>query len=99
MAAVFASLAGLLSSGDHLIASRAIFGSTHQLLTKVLPRWGITTTYVDASASVDEWAKAVRPETKLVFVETPSNPGLELVDLAAVGRSEERRVGKRRRGG
>jgi len=85
MAAVFASLAGLLSSGDHLIASRAIFGSTHQLLTKVLPRWGITTTYVDASAPPDAWEKAVRPETKLVFIETPSNPGLELVDLAAVG--------------
>ena len=85
MAAVFASLAGLLSTGDHIIASRAIFGSTHQLLTKVLPRWGITTTYVDASAPIDAWEQALRPETKLVFVETPSNPGLELVDLAAVG--------------
>ncbi len=85
MAAVFASLAGLLSSGDHIVASRALFGSTHQLLTKVLPRWGITTTYVDASAPPDAWAAAVRPDTKLVFVETPSNPGLELVDLAAVG--------------
>ncbi len=85
MAAVFATLAGLLSSGDHIIASRAIFGSTHQMLTKVLPRWGITTTYVDASAPIDAWEGAVRPSTKLVFVETPSNPGLELVDLAAVG--------------
>ena len=85
MAAVFATLAGLLSTGDHVIASRAIFGSTHQLLTKVLPRWGITTTYVDAGAPLDEWERAVRPATKLVFVETPSNPGLELVDLAAVG--------------
>ena len=85
MAAVFASLAGLLSSGDHIVASRAIFGSTHQLLTKVLPRWGITTTYVDASAPIDAWERALRSETKLVFVETPSNPGLELVDLEAVG--------------
>ena len=85
MAAVFASLAGTLSSGDHIIASRAIFGSTHQLLTKVLPRWGITTTYVDAGAPIESWEAAVRPETKLVFVETPSNPGLELVDLTAVG--------------
>ena len=85
MAAVFASLAGLLSTGDHIIASRALFGSTHQLLTKVLPRWGITTTYVDAGAPIDAWEQAVRRETKLVFVETPSNPGLELVDLAAVG--------------
>ena len=85
MAAVFASLAGLLSAGDHIVASRALFGSTHQLLTKVLPRWGITTTYVDASAPLEAWEPAVRSETKLVFVETPSNPGLELVDLAAVG--------------
>lgn len=85
MAAVFATLAGLLSTGDHIVASRALFGSTHQLLTKVLPRWGITTTYVDASAAIDAWESAVRAETKLVFVETPSNPGLEIVDLAAVG--------------
>jgi O-succinylhomoserine sulfhydrylase len=85
MAAVFASLVSQLSAGDHLVASRALFGSTHQLLTKVLPRWGITHTYVDAADSIDVWAEAVRPETKLVFVETPSNPGLELVDLAALG--------------
>jgi O-succinylhomoserine sulfhydrylase len=85
MAAVFASLAALLSAGDHLIASRALFGSTHQVLTKVLPRWGIAHTYVDAGAPADEWAAAVRPETKLVFVETPSNPGLELVDLESLG--------------
>ena len=91
MAAVFATLAGTLSSGDHIIASRAIFGSTHQLLTKVLPRWGITTTYVDAGAPLDAWEAAVRAETKLVFVETPSNPGLELVDLTAVGQLCQRR--------
>lgn len=85
MGAVFASLAGLLSAGDHVVAARALFGSTHQLLTKVLPRWGIAHTYVDAAAPIDAWEAAVRPETKLVFVETPSNPGLELVDLAALG--------------
>jgi O-succinylhomoserine sulfhydrylase len=85
MAAVFASMAALLSAGDHVVASRALFGSTHQLLTKVLPRWGITHTYVDASAERDAWAAAVRPATKLVFVETPSNPGLELVDLEMLG--------------
>ena len=85
MASVFVSLAGLLSAGDHLIASRALFGSTHQLLTKVLPRWGITHSYVDASAPIDEWERAVQPQTKLAFVETPSNPGLELVDLESLG--------------
>lgn len=80
MAAVFASFAGLLKSGDHIVAFRSIFGSTHQLFTQLLPRWGITTTYVDASRPED-FEKALRPETKMVFLETPSNPGLELVDL------------------
>ncbi len=85
MAAVFASLASLLSAGDHVVASRALFGSTHQLLTRVFPRWGITSTYVDASATIEAWERALTPATKLAFVETPSNPGLELVDLAALG--------------
>lgn len=84
MAAVFASFAGLLKSGDHIVAFRSIFGSTHQLFTQLLPRWGITTTYVDAS-NPDDFEKALRPETKMVFLETPSNPGLELVDLEWLG--------------
>lgn len=84
MAAVFASFAGLLRSGDHIVAFRSIFGSTHQLFTQLLPRWGITTTYVDASKP-EEFEKALRPETKMVFLETPSNPGLELVDLEWLG--------------
>ncbi len=84
MAAVFASIAGLLRSGDHIVAFRSIFGSTHQLFTQLLPRWGITTTYVDASKPED-FEAALRPETKMVFLETPSNPGLELVDLEWLG--------------
>ncbi len=80
MAAVFASFAGLLKSGDHVVAFRSIFGSTHQLLTTLFPRWGITSTYVDA-ANPDDLEKAIKPETKMIFLETPSNPGLELVDL------------------
>ena len=84
MAAVFASFAGLLKSGDHIVAFRSLFGSTHQLFTQLLPRWGITTTYVDASKPED-FEKALRPETKMVFLETPSNPGLELVDLEWLG--------------
>jgi O-succinylhomoserine sulfhydrylase len=86
MAAVFATFGGLLSSGDHIVAARAVFGSTHQLLTVVLPRWGITSTYVDAAASLDVWAAAIGSTTKLVFIETPSNPGLELIDIAALAR-------------
>lgn len=84
MAAVFASFAALLKSGDHIVACRAVFGSTHQLLTKLFPRWGITTTYVDASKPED-WEKAIQSNTKMIFLETPSNPGLELVDLEWLG--------------
>ena len=65
---------------------RALFGSTHQLFTKLFPRWGITASYVDADASADEWANAVQPSTKLLFVETPSNPGLALIDLEMLGK-------------
>lgn len=80
MAAVFASFAGLLKSGDHVVAFRSIFGSTHQLLTTLFPRWGITSTYVDAS-NPDGLEAAIQDNTKMIFLETPSNPGLELVDL------------------
>lgn len=84
MAAVFASFAGLLHSGDHIVAFRSVFGSTHQLFSNFLPRWGITTTYVNA-AHPEELELAIRPETRMIFLETPSNPGLELVDLAWLG--------------
>ena len=85
MAAVFATFASLLSAGEHLVSSRAIFGSTHQILTRVLPRWGIGHDYVDADAPPEAWEAALRPETRLLFVETPSNPGLQLTDLDALG--------------
>lgn len=81
MAAVFATFAALLKSGDHVVAARALFGSTHQLLTRLLPRWGIGSTYVDTTATAAEWVAALRPETRMIFVETPSNPGLDLIDL------------------
>ncbi|MDZ7629835.1 MAG: aminotransferase class I/II-fold pyridoxal phosphate-dependent enzyme [Gemmatimonadaceae bacterium] len=85
MAAVFGSMAAFLRSGDHVVASRALFGSTHQLFTKLFPRWGITASYVDADASPETWAAAVQPATKMLFVETPSNPGLSLLDLDMLG--------------
>jgi len=84
MAAVFASFAALLKSGDHIVSSRAIFGSTHQLFTQLFSRWGITHTYVDA-AKPEDWEKAIQENTKMIFLETPSNPGLELVDLEWLG--------------
>ncbi|ADY50819.1 Cystathionine gamma-lyase [Pseudopedobacter saltans DSM 12145] len=80
MAAVFASFAALLKSGDHVVSFRSVFGSTHQLLTTLFPRWGITSTYVDASNPEGVY-DAIQENTKMIFLETPSNPGLELVDL------------------
>jgi O-succinylhomoserine sulfhydrylase len=80
MAAVFATLAALLKAGDHVLAGRALFGSTHQILTKLLPRWGIEHSYAELTEP-DSWKQVFRPNTRLVFVETPSNPGLDLVDL------------------
>ncbi len=85
MAAVFSTFAALLSAGDHVVAARALFGATHQLLTKVFPRWGIEHTYVDVDASASEWNAAIRPTTKILFAETPSNPGLALLDLEMLG--------------
>jgi O-succinylhomoserine sulfhydrylase len=84
MAAVYAAIAALVKSGDHIVASRALFGSTHQILTRLLPRWGVSHTYVDAADDAG-WVAALRPETRLLFVETPSNPGLDVVDLARLG--------------
>ncbi len=84
MAAVYVSLAGLLNIGDHIIAARAVFGSTHQILTRILPRWNISHTYVDISRP-ESWEDAVRPQTRMLFLESPSNPGLELIDLEFAG--------------
>ena len=86
MAAVFASMAALLKSGDHILACRALFGSAHQIITQIISKWGITYTYLDADASEAEWEAAVLPNTRMIYLETPSNPGLDLVDLAMIGR-------------
>lgn len=85
MAAVFASLAALVQQGDHIVATRALFGSTHQILTNILPKWGVTFTYVEPDQP-ESWAAAVQPNTVLFCTETPSNPGLKLVDLEAAGK-------------
>ena len=84
MAAVFGSMAALVEQGDHIIATRALFGSTHQILTAILPKWGVTFTYVEPDQP-ETWAAAVQENTKLFVTETPSNPGLKLVDLQAAG--------------
>jgi len=85
MAAVFTTFAALLKSGDHIVSSRSVFGSTHQLFMNILPKWGITTTYVD-SDDYEAYAKAITSETKMLYLETPSNPGLDIIDLEKVGK-------------
>jgi O-succinylhomoserine sulfhydrylase len=84
MSAVFTSIAARVSAGDHVLASRALFGSTHQLFTRILPKWGVSSDYADV-ADPESWERLLRPDTRLIFIETPSNPGLELIDLAWLG--------------
>jgi O-succinylhomoserine sulfhydrylase len=83
MAAVTAALVCDLSAGDHVVASRALFGSCDYILTNFLPRLGVSSTLVDGT-DLDAWQKAVTPKTRAFFMETPSNPTLELIDIAAV---------------
>jgi O-succinylhomoserine sulfhydrylase len=84
MAAIFASFLSLLKKGDHLLSCNAIFGSTHTVVTKYLPKYGIDFTYVDA-ADPKSWEAAIRPNTKMIYLETPTNPGLDVIDLEAAG--------------
>lgn len=81
MAAVFNSMFALLKSGDHILASRSIFGSTHQVLTLIFPRFNITHSYADIG-NIKEWEEGVKPNTKIVYIETPSNPALDIIDLS-----------------
>lgn len=84
MSAVFASFLTFLKSGDHLLACSSIFGSTHTIITKYLPKWGISYSYFDVNKP-ETWEAMIRPETKMIFVETPTNPGLDIVDLEFLG--------------
>ena len=83
MAAVFAALLCQLQNGDHVVASRALFGSCHYILTQLLPRYGIDVDLVDG-ADLAQWRAAIKDGTSVVFFETPSNPTLDLIDLEAV---------------
>ncbi|MEW6469226.1 MAG: aminotransferase class I/II-fold pyridoxal phosphate-dependent enzyme [Bacteroidota bacterium] len=84
MAAIFASMIALLKSGDHVLCARQIFGATHTVLTKYFPKWGIEHSYFDMTRP-ETVEKLIRRNTKMVFVETPSNPGLEIIDLRVLG--------------
>ena len=83
MSAILACVMGLLKAGDHIVASRSIFGATINLFTNIIKKFGVETTYVSAT-DVSEWQAAVRPNTKLFFLETPSNPLTEISDIAAI---------------
>ncbi|MFO7659029.1 MAG: aminotransferase class I/II-fold pyridoxal phosphate-dependent enzyme [Bacteroidales bacterium] len=85
MAAIFLGIAGVLNAGDHIIASKSLFGTTHLLLNHVLPKWGISHTYADMS-DMKHVKEALLPTTRLLYVETPSNPGLQIFDLEKLGK-------------
>lgn len=80
MAAVFSFFGALLESGDHIVSSRSVFGSTHKLFTEIFPKWGIQTTYVDFD-DYQGFEAAIQSNTKIIYVETPSNPALDVIDL------------------
>lgn len=85
MSAVFTAFGALLGAGDHILSSKSVFGSTHQMLTQILPRWGITHSYGQITAP-ETWEGLLTPTTRLCYVETPSNPALDLIDLEWLGR-------------
>jgi O-succinylhomoserine sulfhydrylase len=84
MSAIFTAIAGLLKTGDHILAARAVFGSTHQLLNQIFPKWGITYSYAELNHP-EGWEALIQPNTKLILLETPSNPGLDIIDLDFLG--------------
>lgn len=84
MAAVFSTFMTFLSQGDHIVSASAVFGSTHTILTKYLPKWGIEYSYFDMNKP-ESIEALIRPHTKMLYIETPSNPGLDIIDLAFVG--------------
>jgi O-succinylhomoserine sulfhydrylase len=83
MAAVFSSFMTFLSAGDHIVSASAVFGSTHAILTKYLPKWGIEFSYFDMNKP-ETIEGLIKKNTKLLYVETPSNPGLDIIDLKLV---------------
>lgn len=85
MAAVFSTFMTFLSKGDHLISASAVFGSTHTIVTKYLPKWGIEISYFNMN-QLESIAALIKPNTKMLYVETPSNPGLDIIDIEYVSK-------------
>ena len=85
MSAIFTTFAALLNSGDNILSCRSIFGSTHSVFIKLFPKWNITHTYVDIN-NTEAWQESVKENTKVLYVETPSNPGIDIIDLDWLGK-------------
>lgn len=85
MGAVFATFTALLNAGDHILSSRAVFGSTHALFTKYFPKWDIATTYFAVDA-LEELETLLQPNTRCIYVESPTNPGVDILDLEVIGK-------------
>ena len=84
MAAVFSTFAALLKSGDHIVSAQSVFGSTHTLFTKYFPKWNIETSYFKIN-EVDTIERLIRPKTKILYAETPTNPAVDILDLELLG--------------
>ncbi|MEO8820248.1 MAG: aminotransferase class I/II-fold pyridoxal phosphate-dependent enzyme [Ginsengibacter sp.] len=85
MSAIFGCFMTFLSAGDHLLSCRSIFGSTHTIITKFFPRWNIDYSYADLNHP-ESWESLIKPTTKMIFIETPTNPGLDIIDLEWIGK-------------
>jgi len=85
MAAMYTSMAALLKAGDHILACRSVFGSTHQILNTIFPKFNISYTYADVN-DTDSWESKIQKNTRMIFVETPSNPALDIIDLEWLGK-------------
>lgn len=84
MSAIFGCFMSYLKAGDHLLSCRSVFGSTHTIITKYFPRWNIEHSYADLNEP-ESWEELIRPNTKMIFIETPTNPGLDIIDLEWIG--------------
>ena len=93
-AALHLAIATLMGAGRHIVASRSLYGGSHNLLDYTLPRFGIDTTFVDPR-DLDAWRAAIRPNTRLLFGETLGNPGLDVLDIPRGGRSSRTSMGCR----
>ncbi|MDC9723780.1 MAG: aminotransferase class I/II-fold pyridoxal phosphate-dependent enzyme [Urechidicola sp.] len=85
MAAIFSTFAALLESGDHIVSSRSVFGSSHTLFTKYLPKWHIETSYFDVN-KIEQVESLIKPSTKILFAESPTNPAVDILDLEVLGK-------------